>query len=438
MALLSRLRFMRLTVKSKNTGVNAYSRQNGTGPFASLFSAPWPEIRPLVAASLVYFFFFLGHGSYFTTLSPHMLYRFGDDARYVFFTGQLLYPFGYFFAGWFSDKTRRIRSALVAFLLLQTPFQYHLFSPDLSLMGCIVSAAVTRFFFAANTQLLTIAALESLSFRGFSVSRSAGTFGFFCIQIGMLLLEMFALSDAAPEIQGGRGGQWGSVFMLVTALFAYLVPERRRSHTEYFFRDAFSALKKEGFLPFFIVSFVFYFSYQVVDYYLGGYLRQAGGMSYVYGGWGLAVLVEIPLMILADRIAGRRGVRFLFLLAVMSGAIRFLILGLDAVIGLPGLILFQQLLHGIHFTGYYMGTVYLLRRNFPEHLYGTGMGIYMVVSVSAGATIGNLLTGMLLKSDSGFAGIFFVSLLLHLAVFFSFLFLSLPARSMKKEDSAHV
>ena len=85
-----------------------------------------------------------------------------------------------------------------------------------------------------------------------------------------------------------------------------------------------------------------------------------------------------------------------------------------------------------------MGTVYLLRRNFPEHLYGTGMGIYMVVSVSAGATIGNLLTGLLLKSEYGFAGIFFASLLLHLAVFFSFLFLSLPARSMKKEDSGHV
>ncbi len=415
---------MRLTVKSKNTEAD--------------ISARWQELRPLVASSLIYFFFFLGHGSYFTSLSPHMIFRFGEDARYVFFAGQLFYPFGYFFAGWFSDLTRRIRAVLVAFLLLQAPVQYYLFSPDLPLAGCIVAAAVTRFFFAANSQLLNIATLESLRFRGFGVSRSAGTLGFFFIQTGMFFFEMYALADASPEIQGGRGGQWGAIFLLVTASLALLVPARRRSHTEYFFRDAFLVLRRGHFFPFFIVSFVFYFSYQVVDYYLGGYLRQVGGMSYVYGGWGLAVLVEIPLMILTDRIARRWGVRVLFFVAILSGAIRFLVLGMDALTGLHHLVLLQQLLHGIHFTGYYMGAVYLLRRAFPEHLYGTGMGIYMVLSVSAGATIGNLLTGLLLKSDYGFAGIFFASLLVHLIVLCAFLFLSLPDHSVKKEDLEYV
>lgn len=426
MVMPSRLLCMGLTVKSKS---DDRSRKLAQGDVN--------EIRRLFITSLVYFFFFLGHGSYFTTLSPHMLHRFGDDARFVFLAGQMFYPAGYFFAGWFSDKTRRIRSLLILFLILQTPFQYYLFSPDLSFLWSVISSAVTRFFFAANLQLLSIAALESLSFRGFSVSRSAGTVGFLCIQIGMLLLELFALQDAAPEIQGGRGGQWGSVFMLLTVLPGMFLPEQRRSHTEYFFRDAFLVLKRNGFLPFLSVSFLFYLSYQVVDYYLGGYLRYAGGMTYVYGGWGLAVLVEIPLMVLTDHIVLRRGVRFLFLLAILSGAVRFAVLGLDAVIGLSGLVLLQQLLHGIHFTGYYMGGVYLLRRNFPEHLFGTGMGIYMVVSVSAGATIGNLLTGMLLESN-GYAVIFFASLALHVIVFFLFLFLSLPDGSGKKQDTVDV
>lgn len=446
---------MPLTVKSKSPdagGHNGDADRRGGGStdpgnrlalsWASLSNglSSFGPLAPLFFASFIYFLFFLGHGSYFTSLSPHMLHRFGDRARYVFFAGQLLYPVGYFFAGWISDYTRRVRSLLILFLILQTPLQHALFLPELPFEMCVVSAAVTRFFFAANTQLLNIATLETLNFKGFSVSRSAGTVGFLFVQVGMLLLELYAFENASPEVQSGRGGQWGAAFMLLTAAFAFIFPARRTSHTDYFFKDALRVIREKRLLPFFVLSFLFYLAYQVVDYYLGGYLRQTGGMPFVYGGWALGVLIEIPFMQMTERLLQRFGLRSVLLIAIGAGALRFVILALDAAGLMRGFVLPQQVLHGIHFTGFYMGTVYLIRRVFPAHLFGTGMGLFMVLAVSSGGTLGSMLTGLFLReqfSASPYAWIFGTAAGLHVLVFSGFLFLSLPPQTAKNSDSDH-
>ncbi|MEQ8352853.1 MAG: MFS transporter [Leptospiraceae bacterium] len=390
---------------------------------------------------LLYFLYFLGHGSYFSTLSPYMLERFGSDARFVFLAGQLAFPAGYFIAGYLSDRFRAIRGLLVPMVLLHAPCQFFLYWPELDLASATVLGGITRFFFAANMQLLTIATLESLELRGFSISRSAGTFGFFLVHVVLYVLEVSFPGLLSTEVSAsGTGGRAGSAFLLVFAFACLFVQKERRAAQKYYFMEALNTLRHRPVFLFFAISFIYFSGYQTVDYYLGGYLDQRYGMAGVYAGWCLATLLELPFLPLCARIHARFGSTPLFLVGTGAGILRFGLFYWDSLDPLPGLIL-TQLLHGIHFTGYYMGTIFRLRHFFPDHLYGTGQGLFMVMATASGALIGSYLAGLLLQfysatDDSGFnsAGslqygpVFLASLVVHCLVFFSFLLMQDPEK----------
>ncbi len=376
-----------------------------------------------------------------------MLERFGSDARFVFLAGQMAFPAGYFIAGYLSDRFRTIRGLLVPMVLLHAPCQFFLYWPELDLPAATVLGGITRFFFAANMQLLTIATLEALELRGFSISRSAGTLGFFVVHIILFTLETQFPGLLATEVSAsGTGGRAGSMFLVVFAFACLFVQKERRASDQYFFMEAFKVLKHRPVALFFAISFVYFSGYQTVDYYLGGYLDQRYGMAGVYGGWCLATLLELPFLPLCARIHARFGSTPLFLVGTGAGILRFGLFYWDSLEPVPGLIL-TQLLHGIHFTGYYMGTIFRLRHFFPDHLYGTGQGLFMVLATASGALIGSYLAGLLLEitatghdpSRSGPSGsadlqygpVFLASLIIHALVFFSFLLMQDPEKRRK-------
>ncbi|GIX42379.1 MAG: hypothetical protein KatS3mg129_2112 [Leptospiraceae bacterium] len=245
---------------------------------------------------LLYFFCYFGLGAYFVSLSPHMIQRFGADAKYIFLSGQIGYPLGYFISGWLSDKTKRLRFFGYLFSFLLIPSQYMLFEPDLNFYGAILFSGIVRFLFAANIQILQIAALEELQYLGFSISRAAGTFGFFCMQIIMFILELFFLKSEIPlAIEGSRGGQLGAWVHIITFFIAlFVLPDKRKSESPYYFKLVIKLSLQSNISIFFILSFLYYFSYQIIDFYLGAYYRELGGMKYVYLSWILAVIVEMP------------------------------------------------------------------------------------------------------------------------------------------------
>ena len=373
-----------------------------------------------------------------------MLERFGSDARFVFLAGQMAFPAGYFIAGYLSDRFRTIRGLLVPMVLLHAPCQFFLYWPELDLASATVLGGVTRFFFAANMQLLTIATLESLELPGFSISRSAGTLGFFVVHIALYTLETQFPGLLATEVSAsGTGGRAGSLFLLIFAFACCFVQKERRAGDQYYFMEAFRVLRHRPVALFFAISFVYFSGYQTVDYYLGGYLDQRYGMAGVYGGWCLATLLELPFLPLCARIHARFGATPLFLVGTGAGILRFGLFYWDSLEPLPGLIL-TQLLHGIHFTGYYMGTIFRLRHFFPDHLYGTGQGLFMVLATASGALIGAYLAGLLPEvaghaTDSSVAGptrsadlqygpVFLASLVIHSLVFFSFLLMRDPEK----------
>lgn len=387
---------------------------------------------------LLYFLFFLGHGAYFSTLSPYILSTYGADAPTVFLASQGAFPLGYFAAGYFSDRFHSIRPLLVTSLLLQIPSQFFLYSQFTTLAPVVALAALTRFLFAFNFQLITIAAIEGGGILRFGNFRAFGTFGFFMIHLILFLLEtggVFAALDIGHE-SAAMAGKLGSFFLFTALIPTLSIQTARTSPEPYHFRDALRIALRPGMLLFFLISFLFYFTYQLVDYYLGAYFRNDGGMGMVYGAWALAVLLEIPFMPLTARLFPFHRGNLLFLISAGAGALRFGALTLHTMHLLPFPIILTQLLHGIHFTGFYTGIVYRFRELFPSHLYGTGYGLFMVGAVSFGAMCGNLFFGSLLHKPSGelpflnrlplasdYTPLFFLATILQLVIFFCFIFL---------------
>jgi PPP family 3-phenylpropionic acid transporter len=385
----------------------------------------------------LYFTYFLGHGAYFSALSPYVLSIYHENANLIFLVSQMAFPIGYFASGYLSDRLHAVKPLLIITLLLQIPAQYLLFVPHDSLFQVCMAAALTRFFFAFNFQLITIASIEGGGIQKFGGYRAYGTAGFFLVHLLLFLLETLPLFSGwrVANESAELAGRASALLLTLAVIPAWFLQSKRISHESYDFAEAVRITLRPQTLILFTLSFFFYFSYQIVDFYIGGYFRDAGGMSLVYIGWCLAVLLEIPFMPLTSRIFQYHRGTSLFLISTLVGSIRFAILSANAsgIMLIP--VLYTQILHGIHFTGFYMGTIYTLRRLYPDHLYGTGNGLFMIFAASFGGMAGNLFFGEILHGNipfqagrllpaisDGFGSIFFFASLLQITLFFSFIF----------------
>ena len=386
---------------------------------------------------LLFVFYFIGHGTYFSALSPYTHTNFGSRAYLVILAGQLCFPVGYFLSGILSDRTRRLRSILVPALVLHGPVQYLLFSFPDSFALTVALSAVARLLFAANFQMITIAVLEGAGVLRFGSYRVAGTYSFFLIHLILFLIESSASAGRTPGTGlladprlGSVAGPIGLCAMWATALVATRVQRLRKSEATYYFRDAVAILKRPAVSVFFGFSFLFFFGYQLVDFHLGQWLKDRGGMRDVYLAWCLAVVIEIPFLPLAGRIARRFGIHALFYISLASALLRFgYLAAVTAGWALPSPV-YSQLLHGLHFGGFYMGALFSLRAYFPEHLFGTGNGLYTVLCAALGGIAGNTLYGNLLYlgGSADFFPLFFSAMLLQVALIFGFLFLPAPVQ----------
>ncbi len=290
--------------------------------------------------------------------------------------------------------------------------------------------------------MIAIAVLEEKGTIRFGGLRAWGTAGFFTIHFA-LFLGGGILAPFFPPFTAGWDaslvGQGGSIFYILAAFIAIKVSRYRQSHEEYHFSAALNRILQPGVMSFFVVSFFFYFAYQLVDYYVGQYIEKSAGMDIVYGGWALAVIFEIPFLALSGRLYRRHGIKPFFLLSTGAGALRFGWLALSSLQGWEVSPLYSQILHGVHFTGFYMGAIYWLRATFPNHLYGTGYGAYIIFASSLGGALGSMVFGSLLGqpqllpttlqfqgvlySLTPYSGLFTLAALMNLfigIVFFSF------------------
>ena len=67
----------------------------------------------MISFYFILFFYFAGLGANLSSLSPYLLENFGENAEWIFISIQLMVPVGTLFAGWLSDKTKKIRFFLI-------------------------------------------------------------------------------------------------------------------------------------------------------------------------------------------------------------------------------------------------------------------------------------------------------------------------------------
>jgi hypothetical protein len=255
-----------------------------------------------------------------------------------------------------------------------------------------------------------------------------------------------AIDSQTLRVDAGASGRAGALAFLACLPAAALVQPYRQSDEQYRFTDALRFSLQPRHMALLALSFGFYFSFQLVDNYLGRFWElRSGGMQLVYGGWFLAVTLEVPFLFAAARTARRSGIRVLIFAAAGAGALRFALLALAIVDTEPVPVIFTQLLHGIHFTGYHIGVIYWLRSSCPDHLYGSVYGLYNIITHSLGGMAGNVVFGTLLFSPLGprlfewlggvgpppgtvgFLPVFTLAAILQCGVIGGFLFLRAPA-----------
>ncbi|MCB1176650.1 MAG: MFS transporter, partial [Leptospiraceae bacterium] len=315
-------------------------------------------------------------GSNLSSLSPYVLSNFGEKGEWIFICIQVSMPIGTLFAGWISDKTKKIRIFSILGISLLFPTQYFLFSFPHNWITTAILAGFQRFLLSANYQWVIIGAIEEKGENRFSKIRSSGTFGFLIIQFILYLLTTielpFSISDPSET------GKLGSYFYIFCFPFCFKLPRKRISHLEYRFKDALNLLKDSNLRMFFIYAFIFYSAYQVTDNYLGRYFQIYIGLDSVYLSWFIAVILEIPFLFLVSKISLRYGIFSLFYLSLIFGFLRYSLLSVSVVGINKNLLLSFQAFHSILFAGFYMGTILWLRKVSPPHLYGSLYGLYSI------------------------------------------------------------
>ncbi len=355
---------------------------------------------------IVLFFYFLGLGANLASLSPYVLSNFQGKGEFIFLAIQISMPLGSFFGGWISDYTKQIRYLLLAGIFLLIPTQYTMFSFVHDWRVTLAIAGLQRFLLSCNYQWMVIAVIETKGEASFSKYRAYGTIGFLLAQI---LLYFFSSPLFKIFTDPSQTGKIGSLAYLVCLPFTLYFPLRRRSEEKFQFKEAIGLLRNKKFFLFFFLAFFFYVGYQATDNYVGNFFSEQYGLDSVFLNWCFSVILEIPFLFLVPRLIHKfKNDYFLFLIAIFSGFIRFLFLGLSFNGFSKWTLVFLQMPHSILFAGFYMGSVYWFRKNAPHYLFGSMYGLYSIVSISLGGIVGNLVSGKILHNHILSRIVFFI------------------------------
>jgi predicted MFS family arabinose efflux permease len=348
---------------------------------------------------VILFFFFVGLGANLASLSPYVLSHFDEKAEWIFLCVQICMPIGTFFAGWISDKTKRIRIFAIFGILLLTPTQYFLFYYKDSWITTAMIAGFQRFLLSSNFQWISIGAMEAKGDHKYSKIRSFGTLGFLFVQ---LFLYTFTIMDLGFQFETpAQTGSFGAYAYLLCLIPAFFLPAKRVSKTEFQFKEAWELVQRKHIRYFFLIAFFYYSAYQITDNYLGRFFQMKLGLESVFFVWLVAVSLEIPFLLLVSKISLRYGINSLFYFSLVAGVIRFGFLAFGFWGISDSFLLFFQFPHAILFAGFYMGTILWLRKESPPHIYGSVYGLYSIFSQSMGGIFGNLICGQLLHANWG-------------------------------------
>lgn len=201
------------------------------------------------------------------------------------------------------------------------------------------------------------------------------------------------------------------LLMAVTFLLSLFQPARKlvlQSSLGHGLRELF----RRDFIVFLVSVFLLTTASGGVNSFFSLYLDQIGAGEGVIGfSWALAALSELPVMIFSAAIIRRIGADGLLKAAFVIFILRWL---LYSVIDAPVWALLVQLLHGLSFAAFLVGSVTFVSERTPEGLSTTAQAILNTVTFCLASITGSMIGGYLYDTV-GVTGLFRIFSLLGLA-----------------------
>ena len=290
-----------------------------------------------------------------------------------------------YFLGWLSDHFQKslfiIQIALVlSVITFSGVFVAHSY-------WWLVLVMMT-FGFAWNATLPLFEALTLNHLAGdthhYSLIRLWGSIGFIILVAGLPTLIADSKISKLPFIVLG--------LLIANILVTFFIREKKHKASPQTVINISSVIKNPvvvGLLlacAFQAISHGAYYTFFSIYLEEHGYSRKMTGWM-----WAIGVIAEVALFLVMHRLLHRYRASWLFSVALLLTAIRWILLALW-VENMPVLI-FSQFLHAASFGLFHAASIYLIHDLFPGRLQMRGQALYAGISFGLGGSLGSLLSG---------------------------------------------
>jgi PPP family 3-phenylpropionic acid transporter len=291
-----------------------------------------------------------------------------------------------------ADATRRHR-LIMSVTILGGVMVLFVFPLLHAFVPVLLIAILLNVFFAPTTSFADSATMSMLADKKelYGRIRLGGTIGY-----GLAA----SISGMLVQDHGLKFAFWACATLSLLAFIASQKLVYGQSKAVGSTRDQVSALlKNPRWLPFLTVAFAGGMTLAALNNYLFPYMKELGANESTMGlALTIGTISEVPALFFANRLIKRlKSYRLLMLAMVLTG-IRLLFY---AASGIPGLVLFIQLLNGLTFPTMWVAGVAYADENAPAGMKTTAQGLFGAMVMGVGMAVGGLIGGSLLESIGG-------------------------------------
>lgn len=196
------------------------------------------------------------------------------------------------------------------------------------------------------------------------------------------------------EETGIRWLFFGYILLMSITFLVSLFQKPRKEVLQSSFRQGLKTLLgQKSFLLFLLSVFFINITSGGVLSFFSIYMDSIGAGETLIGlGWTLSALSEIPVMLMSGRLIQKIGANGLLVTGIIVFGIRWLLM---SYITDPHLVLGVQLLHGLSFAAFLVGSVSYINEHTPGGLNTTALALYNAVGFGLGNMTGSLAGGVI-------------------------------------------
>ena len=365
-------------------------------------------MRRVASLGLFWFMFFCGLGVFFPYYSLYLRENVGLDGIEV---GLVLavFPLMGFLAqplwGQIADRSGA-RSSVLALITVGAAAGMALLYQARGFTATLLITAGLAFFATAvipATVALSLGALRDFGPHAFGLVRVWGTVGFLVVVVAFpVFLRQMQAARGLHAVAGGPSEPGLELMFLVTAalfllaaVIALVLPRRGDAALRAAPGEWRLLLRSRPFLRVLVFASIAFFCFQGPMILFPVYVRSLGGDIEMVGRmWLPMLLVEIPLIALSGTGLRRFGARGLLIAGCLAGGVRWTVCGLTDDLRL---VFVAQLLHGLFVTGILLGGPLYIEQVVPERLRSTAQALYALCGGAIGASLSNVVCGILLE-----------------------------------------